>query len=113
MINFRLLPSALGALLVMANIGPAQTAAKADTASTAAIAAGAAAIAGALLYDSSNHPYYIRDNHRYYVTAGEANYYRSHHHGVTRKAFVPEQEYAVKRDPYHASSGHRQDHHGR
>jgi hypothetical protein len=83
----------------------------ADTASTAAIAAGAAAIAGALLYDSSNHPYYIRDNHRYYVTASEASYYRSHHHGVTRKAFVPEQEYAVKRDPYHGSNAKPQGHH--
>ncbi len=109
--TFRLISSTFGALFLMATIEQTQMAAQADTASTAAIAAGAAAIAGALLYDASNHPYYVRDNHRYYVTAGEANYYRNHHHGVTRKAFVPEQEYAVKRDPYHGASGHRQDHH--
>jgi hypothetical protein len=79
--------------------------AAADTSSTAAIVAGAAAIAGALLYDANNHPYYVRNNHRYYVTQPEAQYYRSHHHGVTRQAFVPEQEYPVARDPYHENNG--------
>jgi hypothetical protein len=80
-------------------------AAQADTASTAAIIAGAAAIAGAILYDSNNHPYYIRNNHRYYITQQEDQYYRSHHPGYTRRAYVPEQQYPVARDPYHGNMG--------
>jgi hypothetical protein len=76
----------------------------ADTASTVAIAAGAAAIVGALLYDSNDRPYYVRNNHRYYVTQPEEQYYRVHHHGVVRKAYVPEQEYPVARDPYHGNN---------
>ncbi len=95
-----LLP-ALGGLLVLGSIGGTPTAAKADTASTVAIAAGAAAIVGALLYDGNNHPYYVRNNHRYYVTQNEAQYYRGHHQGVTRQAYVPEREYPVARNPYH------------
>jgi hypothetical protein len=72
--------------------------AQADTASTIAIAAGAAAIVGALLVDGNGHPYYVRDNRRYYVTNDEANYYRSHHHVVQRTAWVPENEYPVQRN---------------
>jgi hypothetical protein len=92
---------ALGSLLVLGSIGGTPTAAKANTASTIAIAAGAAAIVGALLYDGNNHPYYVRNNHRYYVTQQEATYYRGHHQGYTRQAYVPEREYPVARDPYH------------
>lgn len=106
MINNRILSTALGGLLVTASFAATPQPARADTASTAAIAAGAAAIVGALVYDSSNHPYYVRDNHRYYVSAGEAQYYRAHHHGVTRSAYVPEREYPVARDPYHGNAGH-------
>ena len=62
---------------------------------------GTAAIVGALVYDSNNHPYYVRNNRRYYVTQQEAGYYRSHHQGVERRAYVPEREYPVQRDPYH------------
>ncbi len=69
--------------------------AQADTASTMAIAAGAAAIVGALLIDGNGHPYYVRDNRRYYVSQDEASYYRSHHHAVQRSAWVPENEYPV------------------
>jgi hypothetical protein len=101
----RLFSTALGGLLVAGSLGATQMPAKADTASTAAIVGGAAAIVGALLYDSSNHPYYVRDNHRYYVTQNEAQYYRSHHHGTMRQAYVPEQEYPVARDPYHGNGG--------
>jgi hypothetical protein len=102
---------ALGGLLVLGSVGGTPTAAKADTASTAAIAVGAAAIVGALLYDGSNHPYYVRNNHRYYVTQQEATYYRGHHGGgQMRQAYVPEREYPVARDPYHGNNGHN-DHH--
>jgi len=101
----QLLSTALGGVLVAGALATSSIPAAADTASTAAIAAGAAAIVGALLYDGSNHPYYIRNGHRYYVTAAEANAYRSRHRGgVERRAFVPEKEYDVRRDPYH---GHR------
>ena len=92
--------AAIGALIVAGTFIAPQPA-KADTASTIAIAAGAAAIVGALVYDSSNHPYYVRNNRRYYVTQQEATYYRGHHQGVERRAYVPEREYPVQRDPYH------------
>jgi hypothetical protein len=92
---------ALGGLLVLGSVAGSPAPAKADTASTAAIVAGAAGIVGALLYDANNHPYYVRNNHRYYVTQQEATYYRGHHPGVTRQAYVPEREYPVARDPYH------------
>jgi hypothetical protein len=92
---------ALGALLVFGSVAGTPAPAKADTASTAAIIAGAAAIAGALLYDGNNRPYYVRNNHRYYVTQQEAQYYRGHHQGYVRQAYVPEREYPVARDPYH------------
>jgi hypothetical protein len=105
MTRLRLASSVTGGMLAMSFLTGMPAAARADTASTAAIVAGAAAIAGALLYDANNHPYYVRDNHRYYVTQPEAQYYRSHHHGVTRQAFVPEQEYPVARDPYHGNNG--------
>jgi hypothetical protein len=95
--------TALSGFVLLGSLGATQTAAKADTASTAAIIAGAAAIAGALLYDSNNHPYYVRDNRRYYVTQNEALYYRAHHRGVMRSAYVPETEYPVARDPYHGN----------
>ena len=97
----RLVTSTLAATFAAGTLGGMPLAARADTASTAAIVAGAAAIVGALLIDSSGHPYYVRDNHRYYVTSGEAQYYRSPHHVVQRQAWVPEQEYPVARDPYH------------
>jgi hypothetical protein len=103
----QVISTALGTVAIAGSLGFAELPAKADTASTAAIVAGAAGIVGALLYDANNHPYYIRGGHRYYVTAGEANYYRSHHHGVERRAFVPEQEYDVRRDPYHGGGKHR------
>ncbi|MFZ1124761.1 MAG: hypothetical protein WAN59_06460 [Candidatus Baltobacteraceae bacterium] len=103
----RLVSTALGGLLVLGTLGGTQTTVKADTASTAAIVAGAAAIVGALLYDSNNRPYYVSNNHRYYVTQNEAQYYRGHHHVVVRKAYVPEQEFPVARDPYHGNSGGR------
>src|SRR5450755_359131 len=109
-----LISTPLGGLLVLGTLGGAPTAAMADTASTVAIAAGAAAIVGALLYDSTNRPYYVRNNHRYYVTQPEEQYYRARHHGVVRKAYVPEQEYPVARDPYHGNNGnqgHPHDHH--
>ncbi len=93
--------------MVLSSLGATQTVAKADTASTAAIIAGAAAIVGALLYDANNRPYYVRGGHRYYVTQREAQYYRGHHHGVERRAYVPEQEYPVARDPYHGQHDHR------
>jgi hypothetical protein len=70
---------------------------RADTGSTAAIIAGAAAIAGALIYDSSNHPYYVQNGHRFYVTPQQAAYYRGHHRGYERRAYVPEPEYPVAR----------------
>ncbi len=92
---------ALGGLLVLGSVAGTPAPAKADTASTAAIIAGAAGIVGALLYDANNHPYYVRNNHRYYVTQQEATYYRGHHPGYTRQAYVPESEYPVARDPYH------------
>jgi hypothetical protein len=103
----RLLSTALGGFIVLGALAGTPTIVKADTASTAAIIAGAAAIAGALLYDGNNRPYYVRNNHRYYVTQQEAQYYRGHHRGVERRAFVPEQEYPVSRDPYHGHSGHQ------
>ena len=103
----RLLSSGLAGFCLIGTVSGMPTAAKADTASTAAIAAGAAAIVGALLYDSSNRPYYIRNNHRYYVTQSEAQQYRSHHNGQMRRAYVPEREYPVARDPYHGNMGHR------
>jgi hypothetical protein len=69
-------------------------AAQADTSSTLAIA-GAAAIVGALLIDGNNHPYYVNNNRRYYVSQDSANYYRSHHKTMQRRAYVPEREYPV------------------
>lgn len=92
-----------GAAVLALSVAAAGTPApaQADTASTAAIAAGAAAIVGALLYDSNNRPYYVRNGHRYYVTQDEERYYRGHHPGVERRAYVPEREYPVARDPYH------------
>jgi len=88
----------LSGLLVFGSIGGTPMPAKADTASTMAIIAGAAAIVGALLYDNNGHPYYIRDNRRYYVTQDEASYWRSHHKVVVRRAYVPEYEYPVARN---------------
>ena len=91
--------------MILSSLDSTQTVAKADTASTAAIIAGAAAIVGALLYDANNRPYYVRNNHRHYVTQGEAQCYRSRHRGVERRAYVPEQAFPVARDPYHGSNG--------
>jgi hypothetical protein len=55
-----------------------------------------------LIYDSSNHPYYIRNNHRYYVTPQEAQYYRGHHRNVTTRHEMPnDRRLPVARDPYH------------
>jgi len=77
--------------------GVAPSVARADTASTAAIIAGAAAITGALIYDSSNHPYYVQSGRRYYVTPSQATWYRQHHRGTERRAYIPETEYPVAR----------------
>jgi 5'-3' exonuclease len=70
---------------------------RADTGSTAAIIAGAAAITGALIYDAGNHPYYVQSGHRYYVTQQQAAWYRGHHRGYERRAYVSEPEYPVAR----------------
>jgi hypothetical protein len=103
----RIVSTTLGGLFVVGALSGAPSAAKADTTSTALIVAGVAAITGAILYDSSNHPYYVRNDRRYYITQNEERYYRSHHHGVVRRAYVPEQEYPVARDPYHGGyNGH-------
>jgi hypothetical protein len=99
--SHRIIPVALaGALLVGGLLGSATLPAKADTGSTIAIAAGAAAIVGALLIDSNNRPYYVNSGRRYYVTQNEATYWRGHHHVVQRRAYVPEQEYPIARNPY-------------
>jgi hypothetical protein len=100
-----ILPTTLGAAVVLSSLGATGAVASADTASTTAIVAGAAAIVGALLYDANNRPYYVNSGHRYYVTQQEAQYYRGHHHGVERRAYVPENEYPVARDPYHSGHG--------
>jgi hypothetical protein len=105
-------PITLAAFLGFGAISGAPTVAKADTTSTLLIAAGAAAIVGALLYDGNNRPYYVRSNHRYYVTQDEAQYYRGHHHGYVRSAYIPEQEYPVARDPYHPYQRHQRGHNG-
>jgi hypothetical protein len=100
MIN-RIIPATLAcAMLVGGFLGPATRPAQADTASTAAIVAGAAAIVGALLIDNNNRPYYVNGGKRYYVTQNEATYWRAHHRVVQRRAYVPEQEYPVARNPY-------------
>jgi hypothetical protein len=49
--------------------------ASADTASTLAIVAAAAAIVGAIAYDNSGRPYYVRDGRRWYVAPAVADYY--------------------------------------
>jgi hypothetical protein len=99
--NHRIVSALLaGAILIGGALGPMTQPAKADTASTAAIVAGAAAIVGALLIDNSNRPYYVNGGRRYYVTQSEANYWRQHHRVVQRRAYVPEQEYPVARNPY-------------
>jgi hypothetical protein len=86
---------ALGAGLIATIAIGAPRPAQANTTSTAFIIAGAAAIVGALLVDSQNKTYYVKNNKRYYVTPDEATYYRSHHKVVERKAYVPENEYPV------------------
>lgn len=99
--NHRIMPSLLaGAILVVGAFSSATQPAKADTASTAAIAIGAAAIVGALLIDNNNRPYYVNGGRRYYVTQSEAGYWKQHHRVVQRRAYVPEQEYPVARNPY-------------
>ena len=52
--------------------------ASADTQSTVAIAAAAALIIGAIAYDNSGRPYYVRDNRRWYVDRNVAQYYEMH-----------------------------------
>jgi hypothetical protein len=86
---------AVGAALVAAVTISLPRPAQADATSTALYAVGAAAIVGALLYDGNNRPYYIKDNRRYYVSQDAARYYRSHHDGYMRQAWVPEREYPV------------------
>jgi hypothetical protein len=99
--NHRIVTGLLaGAMLIGGALGPTTQPAKADTASTAAIVAGAAAIVGALLIDNNNRPYYVNGGRRYYVTQSEASYWRQHHRVVQRRAYVPEQEYPVARNPY-------------
>ena len=85
----------VGAALVAAVTISLPRPAQADTTSTALIAVGAAAIVGALLYDGNKRPYYIKNNRRYYVSQDTATYYRSHHQGYMRHAWVPEREYPV------------------
>jgi hypothetical protein len=89
--------TALAGALSAAVTMNAPSMARADAGSTAAIIAGAAAITGALIYDSSNHPYYVQSGHRYYVSQQQATWYRAHHHGIERRAYVPETEYPVSR----------------
>lgn len=89
----------VSSVIIGGSLGSARPA-QADTASTAAIIAGAAAIVGALLIDSNNRPYYVNSGKRYYVTQAEANTWRQRHKVVQRRAYVPEQEYPVARDPY-------------
>jgi hypothetical protein len=85
--------------MLIATFSTVPRVASASTTSTALIIAAAAAIAGALLYDSSGRPYYVRSNKRYYVSQPVAQYYQGHHKGVYRKAWVPEQEYPVAQPP--------------
>lgn len=91
--------TAIGSLILVGTLVAPQPA-PADTESTAAIIGAAAGIVGALLLDANNRPYYVKNNRRYYVTQPEAQYYRNHHHVVQRRAYVPEQEYPVARNPY-------------
>jgi hypothetical protein len=99
--------TAIASLIVAGTLVAPQPAA-ADTESTAAIIGAAAGIVGALLIGANNQPYYVKNNHRYYVTQPEAQYYRSHHRVVQRQAYVPEQEYPVARNPYQgANKGRR------
>jgi hypothetical protein len=95
--------TALAGMLSVALTTGAPSMARADAGSTAAIIAGAAAIVGAIIYDSSNRPYYVRNERRYYITEDEAVWYRRHHRGYERRAYVPEQEYPVARDYDHRS----------
>jgi len=100
-------PTTAIASLLVAGMLVAPQPAPADTASTAAIIAGAMGIVGALLIDANNRPYYVKNNHRYYVSQPEAQYYRSHHRVVQRQAWVPEQEYPIARNPYQGgNNGH-------
>jgi len=81
--------------------------ANADTETTAAIIAAAGAIVGALIVDSNNHPYYVNNGKRYYVTQNEANYWKKQHGPVVRRnAYVPEQRYPVARNPYNNGNQH-------
>ena len=52
--------------------------ASADTQSTVAIIAAAAAIVGAIAYDNSGRPYYVRYGHRCYVSPAVVDYYHNH-----------------------------------
>jgi hypothetical protein len=70
----------------------------AQAATSPALLAAVGAIVGALLLDSNNHPYYVKNNKRYYVTQTEANTYRARHRVVVRQAWVPENEYPVARN---------------
>jgi hypothetical protein len=100
--NLRIIPILMaGAVTVGGSFGLNVSAARADTASTVAIVAGAAAIVGALLVDGSGRPYYVNQGRRYYVSQDQANYWRQHHRVVERRAYVPEQEYPVGRNPYY------------
>jgi hypothetical protein len=98
--NLRSTSTLLAAVMLAGGLfGLAAQPAKADATSTAVIV-GAAAIVGALLIDNNNRPYYVNGGRRYYVTQNEAGYWRAHHHVVQRRAYVPEQEYPVARNPY-------------
>ena len=80
LVNF--IKSAIGKSVLVAGLLASVTVfgmprpASASTESTAAIVAAAALIVGAIAYDSSNRPYYVRDGRRWYVSPSVANYYR-------------------------------------
>lgn len=104
----RRMAAVAGMLAIALSMG-APSVVRADTGSTAAIIAGAAAITGALIYDAGNHPYYVQSGHRYYVSQQQAVWYRGHHRGYERRAYVPEPEYPVARE-YGNQGGRNDDH---
>ena len=72
----------LASLSIFAMPAPAS----ADTRSTAAIVAAAALVIGAIAYDNSGRPYYVRGGRRWFVSRDVASYWRYHrvHRGYRR-----------------------------